>query len=84
MIRNGILTVCTFISVILFPWPLTILLALATSFFEPMVPLAVGVFADTLYYASGTGGWPVYTLYGLAVSIIAAFVRSQLRASTIE
>lgn len=84
MIRNGLLTVATFISVALFPWPLTVSLALVSSFFEPLVPLAAGVFADTLYYAPGAAAFPVFTLYGLALSIISALVRSQMRTGTIE
>lgn len=83
MIRNGILTIATFISVLLFPWPLSVLLAVATSFFEPLVPFAAGVFADTLYWAPQAGTLPVFTLYGLVLSIIAVFVRSRLSASII-
>jgi len=81
MIKNGILTVSTFVSAVLFPWPLTALLALVASFFEPLVPLAAGLFADTLYYAPQAGALPTFTLYGLLLSIIAVLVRGQLRAS---
>ena len=81
-IRNGALTVSTFVSVIFFPWPLSVLLALVVSFFEPLVPLAAGIFADTLYYAP-QAGIPVFTLYGLALSVIAGAVRSRLSASII-
>ncbi|MFZ3044168.1 MAG: hypothetical protein WA058_03655 [Minisyncoccia bacterium] len=81
MIRNGILTVSTFISALLFPWPLTALLAFVASFFEPLVPLAAGLFADTLYYVPHSGSWPVFTLYGLVFSILAFLVRRQLRSS---
>lgn len=81
MIRNGILTISTFVSVVLFPWPLTVLLALVASFFEPLVPLAAGLFADTLYYVPHSGTWPTATLYGFGLSIVAALVRRQLRSS---
>ena len=81
--RNGILTVATFISAAIFPWPLTALLAFVASFVEPLVPFSVGLFMDTLYYVPGAGVWPTATLYGLGLSIIAVFVRRQLRASTI-
>lgn len=84
MIRNGILTVSTLISVVLFPWPLSVLLALGASFFEPLVPLSAGLLADTLYFAPGAGGLPVYTLYGLVVSVVAVFVRSQMRTGTMR
>ncbi len=78
MIPNGVLTIITFLSAILFPWPLTALLAVISSFFEPLVPFAVGLFADTLYAAPGVGALPMFTLYGLALSIIAVLVRGQL------
>lgn len=81
MIRNGILTIATFVSIILFPWPLTALLAFSASFFEPLVPLSAGVFADTLYYSPQTG-LPLFTLYGLIVSVVAVLVRRQMRTST--
>lgn len=83
-LRNGILTISTFISVVLFPWPLTTILALITSFFEPIVPLAAGLFTDTLYYTPHAGSLPVFTLYGLGLSILSIFVRRKLRASSIR
>lgn len=81
--KNGILTIASFLSVILFPWPLTAFVAIAASFFEPLVPLAVGLFADTLYWAPDAGALPVYSFYGLAFSIVAIFVRSRLSTSII-
>lgn len=83
MIRNGILAISTMISVILFPWPFSVFLALVASLFEPLVPLAAGLFADTLYYVPGSGAWPVLTLYGLACSVVVILVRSRLRTGMI-
>lgn len=83
-IQNGILTILTFISAALFPWPCTALLALAASFFEPLVPFAVGIFADALYYIPHSGAVPTFTLYGLALSIVAVLVRRQLRAGSMR
>lgn len=82
--RNGILTVSTFVSAAIFPWPATALLAFVASFMEPLVPFSVGIFMDALYYAPGAGAWPTATLYGLLLSIIAVFVRHQLRSSIIR
>jgi hypothetical protein len=82
--RNGILTISTFVSAMLFPWPLTVLLALAASFLEPLVPFAAGLFTDTLYYVPHAGSLPTFTLYGLAASIIAVLVRRRLRTSPIR
>lgn len=83
MIRNGLLTLSTFVSIILFPWPLSALLAVVTSFFEPLVPIAAGIFADTLYWAPGAGALPTFTLYGLILSVITVLVRSRLSAGII-
>lgn len=83
MIRNALFTLATFVSAVLFPWPLTALLACLTAFFEPLVPLAAGLFADTLYYAPGASTLPVFTLYGLGLSVIVVFVRSRMRTGTI-
>ncbi len=79
MIQSGLLTLSTFVSAIFFPWPFTAFLALIASFFEPLVPLSVGLFADTLYYDPQAGTLPVFTLYGLALSIIIVLVRTKLR-----
>lgn len=81
---RGILTLLTFISTVLFPWPLTVLLALAVSLFEPLVPLAAGLFADTLYYVPQSGIVPTFTLYGALVTAVALFVRSRLKTSIIR
>jgi len=82
MIR-GLLTLTTFVSIVVFPWPLSALLALAAAFLEPLVPLAAGLFADTLYYTP-QAGLPLFTVWGLAVSIVVVFVRSRLRTGIIR
>ncbi len=81
---RGMLTISGFISTILFPWPLTVLLVLGVSLLEPLVPIAVGLFADTLYYAPQSGALPVFTFYGILATIVALFVRSRLKASIIN
>lgn len=81
---RGTFTIVSLVSVIFFPWPLTAFLALVTAFIEPVAPLAVGLFADTLYYAPSAGALPFFTLAGAAATTIALLVRSRLRASTIR
>jgi len=82
MIR-GALTLLTFVSTVIFPWPLSVLLALAASLFEPLVPLAAGLFMDTLYYTPQAGTLPLYTLYGALATALAFLVRSRLKAGII-
>lgn len=83
MIR-GALTILSFVSTVLFSWPLSVIIALAAAFFEPMVPLAVGLFADTLYYTPQASAIPAFTLYGAIVTAIAFFVRSRLSTGIIN
>jgi hypothetical protein len=74
---RGLFTVFSFVSTILLPWPATALLALGVALYEPLVPLAVGIFADTLYYTVKSGA-PLFTLGGLFATGLAFFVRSRL------
>ena len=83
MIR-GTLTIICFVSTVLFPWPLTVLLSLVVASLEPLVPLAVGLFADTLYYSPQAGALPIFTLCGAFIAGAAFFVRGRLLASNIE
>jgi hypothetical protein len=80
---RGLFTLLSFISAILFPWPLTILVTLGIALFEPLVPLAIGIFADTLYYTPQAGTLPLFTMYGALVTIVAFLVRSRLKTSII-
>lgn len=83
MMMPAVLTLSTFVSVIFFPWPLSVLLALTASITEPLVPLAAGLFADTLYYTPASGS-PLFTLLGALATVIAFFVRTRLRSSTMR
>ena len=80
---RGIFTFLSFFSTIFFPWIFTVVLALVTSLLEPLIPLAIGLFADTLYYSPSAEIIPFFTLYGAIASIVASFVRSRLKTSII-
>lgn len=75
---SGILTFASAVSLLLFPWPLTAVLALAAGIFDPLVPLAVGLLADTLYWTPHAGAVPLFTLYGALATALSFFVRSRL------
>lgn len=77
-------TVLAFISVILFPWPLTVILVLGSSFFIPLLPLAIGIFADTMYYSASVFSFPLFTVLGVVVTGIVFLVRSRLQTSTMK
>ncbi len=80
---RGLLTLLAFVSTVLFPWPFTALLTLGLSLVEPLVPLAVGLFADTLYFTAQAGSLPRFTIYGAVVTALAFLVRSRLKTSII-
>lgn len=77
-------TLLSFISVIFFPWPFTALLALLVSLSEPLVPLAVGIFADTLYYDPSASLFPLFTVCGGVATVGALFIRSRLRRGPVS
>lgn len=70
-------------SVVMFPWPLTVALALVAALFEPWTPLAIGLLSDTLYYAPYAGRVPLGVLCGAVATMGAFFVRSRLKAGMI-
>lgn len=80
---RGVLAFSALISVVAFPFPYTIALVLVGSFFEPLLPLAIGLLADVLYYAPGMAIYPRYTIYGALLTGLVIFVRKQLRAGII-
>ncbi len=83
MIRP-LLVLLSFISVIFLPWLVTIVLVLVVATLEPLLPFAIGIFADTLYYHTASSSYPRYALLGIGVTVAVLFVRSQLRTSIIR
>ena len=81
---RGVFTLGSFISVVFFPWICTILVTFVAAFFEPLVPVAVGIFADTLYYTPTAAVVPLYTILGALLTIIALFVRTRLWTGTLS
>lgn len=81
---RSLLVILVFVSILFFPWPFAAVLALISSLSIPLLPLAAGIFADTLYYAPGADMLPFFTLYGVIVTGIALLVRSHLKTSIIK
>jgi hypothetical protein len=75
---SALYTIFGFLSVIVFPWPFWVVIAVLLSAVDPLLPLALGLFADTLYYVPEGSFFPLFTLCGGAVSAVAFFVRSRL------
>lgn len=82
MARAG--TVLALVSAVLFPWPLTVCLALGVSLVEPLVPFVVGLFLDTLYFMPHGRAVPLFSIIGALVTAGAFFVQSRLKTGSIE
>lgn len=81
---RGITTVASLVSIVAFPWPLSVGLVLIAACFEPLVPLAAGIFADGLYYVPQGGSFPyLATVSGAIVTLVAYAVRSRLKTGSI-
>lgn len=83
MIR-AILVIATLVSVILFPWPMSVFLALAAATVEPLTPFAAGILADTLYYIPAGHQIPLFSLCGAVTTLITIAVRSRLRTGSMR
>jgi uncharacterized membrane protein (UPF0136 family) len=88
MIRS-ILTLASFLSLFLFPYPYTLLLSFVASLFFPWVSLVVGIIADTVYFVphppqGGGLSIPYATLFGACASLLALFVRRFMKARIIS
>lgn len=83
MILRILCFVTAFISLILFPWPVTTTLTLGLALFEPLAPLALGIAADAIYFAPEVSVIPWFALSGLFATLVAFFLRSRLQASII-
>lgn len=80
---RGLFSFISFISVVFFPWQLTVILALVTAFYEPLMPFAIGIIADTLYYAPHTHTLPLATIFGALLTLGMYLVRSRLSTGII-
>ena len=83
MIRFAlVLAVGAFFALFLFPWPVAAVLGALAAPFLPVIPVALGLIADTLYLASGATPHtlPVATLIGFCGSVIGFLVRRHLEA----
>ncbi len=79
-----LLLAATLGSLLMLPWTFTVFLALLAVIVEPLVPLAVGLLADALYYTPGVHAAPLYTILGLLVTPIAFLVHRSIKTSIIR
>ena len=82
MIR-AVSIIAALISLFWLPWPLTIVLLILVSAYEPLAAAGLGLFADVLYFAHGVYGFPYMTVLGVCIALIAFFVRKFVEARII-
>ncbi|KND52048.1 MAG: hypothetical protein ABA06_02170 [Parcubacteria bacterium C7867-001] len=66
------------LSPFIFPSPLSGALSFAAALVYPPVALVVGLIADALYYPGS--GYPLATLIGVAIALVAFFMRGFAKA----
>jgi Na+/H+ antiporter NhaA len=81
---RGVVILLSFISLFVFPYPLTLLLSFVASLCVPWIALLLGLLADALYYTplpAGESGlsFPYATLIGMCLTLLALFVRRFVR-----
>lgn len=79
-----VLTLAAVASLFLFPYPMTLVLSAMASLYVPWAGLSVGVLADLLYFVplspENPGiSFPLASLTGALISLIALFVRRFVR-----
>lgn len=77
-----LLPLLALVSLITFPWPYTVLLTLAGTFFMPYLPALIGISTDVLY-AVPHAVVPLWSLVGIMATVVALFVRSRLKTGSI-
>ncbi len=75
------LVIAALLSPFLFPLPFTALLALLGAVVSAWVPLVVGVIIDALYWSREAYAFPLWTLFGAAVTLTAFFVHRFVETS---
>jgi hypothetical protein len=80
---RGIASCASMASVVLFPWPVAAVLAIVFSVQVPLLPVAVGLFTDVVYWHSFAGLIPLGTVAGCVCTIAAFLVRMRLNAGII-
>ncbi len=76
-----LLVVAALIAPFFFPLWFSAALAGAAAFVSPFAPLATGLVLDALYYGNSASFVPLYTIIGLAVSLLSYGVRRFIQTS---
>ncbi len=81
---HSLIVIVTFLSVFWFPWPITATFAFFSALWIPLLPLAIGILFDVLYWAPHATWFPYSSLLGAVITGISYVVRSRLKAGIIN
>ena len=81
---RGVIAIFALVSAFVFPWAFTAGIALVAALWIPLLPLAVGLLLDILYYAPHAHWFPLGTVLGAVVTLLAHIVRTRLKAGIID
>lgn len=80
MIR-GVLIFCALIAVVWFPWPYAVVMTLLAAVASPLAPLAVGLFAEGVYFTPHVYAFPIWLMVGALGTSAAFFVHRFVETS---
>lgn len=78
------LIVSAFLSLFLFPFSFSVAMAIAAAVVAPLTPLALGIFADLLYFAPRASIVPLYTCLGALLALGAFGARKFFETSIVS
>lgn len=74
MMLRVLIPLASFVSLFVFPWPVSLFGIFATSLIVPPLGLALGIVADFLYFVPGATVVPYFSLFGLLSFVMALLV----------
>lgn len=82
--NKNALIIFPFVSLLFFPFSISILFACLGAFVSPLIPFAAGLFAEALYGAPQASSVPIYALSGLILTLFAFVVHKFVETSIIK
>lgn len=73
-----------FVSLFVFPWPVSAAFMLAASLFLPPAGIALGLVADLSYFVPGAALFPYLTVWGLACTLASLLVHRFVKTRIIN
>jgi len=72
-----------FVSLFVFPWPVSYALILLASIFLPLAGVALGILLDLVYFVPGSAFVPYGSLFGLLCTVLSLLVQRFVKTRSI-